>query len=321
VRDAPLLATHHPICAEDWARILEAVAFVHEHDSAAALAGTMPDLSDCDRAAVARHCRFSHAGLLVFSSDLAKAKQELEDSGLRIGAMTPSTVVRARLACRYDVPIDDIDVGILRARVDVDDDGQRELEIFLAAEPPHGDLARLAAKERAAQDEYHIAFDVRSPDEVIVRGIHTIFASRGGMELDGGGYNPHEDVTVLYFRPALPGRGARVELSVRGHWTDLLRSHRDRSAGSATRDGSDAVRWTASHDGDGDMVAASAPPPGARVPELIVGHEPAVSLLRLMAGAWTTQAIANQSGFELCGQQQLPLDSSILLTRRRSAAL
>jgi len=296
VTEVQPLDTCHPISFSDWTRIREVTAFVNGHDSTQALAEMLPDLPPGDRAAVTKHCRFSHAAVLIYSCHPADARRELADSGLRIGPMTPSSVVRERLARRYKLPAEHIEIGILRAPVGVDSDSvQREIEIFLVANPPGGDLARVAVKERDAQAESHIAFEVYSPDEVIVRGLHTIFTTRGGMECDGGGYNPYEDATVLYFRHAGPTRLrlGRLELSVRGHFAEVLRSHWERSPAppdNTPPDGADAASPT----GRTDLLAGATTPsvPGSRTPVLLAEQDPAVSLLRLMTGAWTTQAIA-----------------------------
>ncbi|MER7188314.1 methyltransferase, partial [Streptomyces hyaluromycini] len=79
---------------------------------------------------------------------------------------------------------------------------------------PGSPLEAVAADERAADHESHHAFAVTAPGRVIPAGLRTLLTERGGAVPDGGGYNNHENVTVLYFRTSahrrfelrLPGR-------------------------------------------------------------------------------------------------------------------
>jgi hypothetical protein len=87
----------------------------------------------------------------------------------------------------------------------------------------------------------------------VLHGLRTILLKHGAVA-DGGGYNPHEDGTVFYFAapPDAKAEYRRVELYVPGDHRDILDVH---------------LR---------DHHAA----------------QPAEQLLRLLTGAWTTQALA-----------------------------
>lgn len=220
--------------AADRARIGEVVGFIRDHDTDSAIGELLPGLSDTDRAAVAAHCRFTHAAVMVFPDSLSDLPADLRSCGLTVNGMTPSVVVRDRLARRYRRPAESLDVRILRAPV-----GSAEIEIFALAAGNED----IVIGERRYDDEAHVALGVADADPVVLSGLPTLLVDRGGMVPDGGGYNPHEDVTVCYFR----GRGRRLEVIAGGHHPDTLVAHRP---------------------------------------------EPATQLLRLMSGAWTTQAIA-----------------------------
>jgi len=242
----------------DRARLDEMIAFIRDHDDKKALAAILPNLSTADRAVMSRYCRFSHAALLVFPRQLAAALLDLRASGLDIGKIIPSVVVRERLCLRYGVHPEALDVGIVHAPVDGADGRQREIEIFLLTVAPGTGQDEIAAGERVHSHETHIAFEVSAPDTVILSGLRATLTGPGQMRCDGGGYNAYEDATVLYFRPASPSSRmlGRVELIVKGHHPEIVRTHRSEST-----------------------------PPQAT-------SRSAKQLLQLMTGAWTTQAIA-----------------------------
>ncbi|QIB44577.1 methyltransferase [Streptomyces aureoverticillatus] len=238
----------------DTSRLLAAVDFVKEQDTATLLPLLLPGLDGPELRALAEHCRFSHAALLVFPSDEAALRAMLTDCGL-VAALPPqpSVVVRERLAVRHRRRVAELDVGILRPAVVAADGAHRMVEVFALTVPPGSDLDAIAAAERRRQHEAHVAFEVVTPDPLVLRGLCATFA-RYGATPDGGGYNPHENGTVFYFGAAAEAKVGyrRVELYVPGDHRDVLAAHlaehRDR--------------------------------------------QPAKTLLRLLTGAWTTQALA-----------------------------
>lgn len=139
---------------------------------------------------------------------------------------------------------------------------QRAVEVFALTAPAGSAAATVAAEERAVDREAHVAFDVERPDPLVLRGLRAGFL-RYGAAPDGGGYNPHEDGTVFYF--AAPDETKtpyrRVELYARGDHRDVLAEHLDERRAYA---------------------------------------HPAETLLRLLTGAWTTQALA------VCAELRLP---------------
>ena len=253
----------------DRARIDEMTAFIGGHDDDRALAAVLPGMSPEHRAMIGAHCRFTHGALLTFPDRRSDALGDLRAYGLVPSEIQPSVVVRDRLSRRY--PLDEaLEVGIVHAPIDGDDGERREIELFLLAAGPGTDRQEIAADERTWSRETHIAFDVITPDPIVLSGLHAAITRPGHLICDGGGYNGHEDATVLYFRndAAASHLVRRLELRAAGQHPDILHAHLRESTAPETPGSRSALRG-----GDTDDA-------------------PANRLLRSMTGAWTTQAIA-----------------------------
>jgi hypothetical protein len=238
----------------DTARLRETVAFVREQDTAGLLSLLLPGLDGPELRALVDRCRFSHAALLVFPPAPETLRADLADCGLASDvAPHPSVVVRERLASRHGRLAAELDVHILRPPVPGPDGADRMVEVFALTVPPGSELAEIAEHERVQQHEAHLAFEVEHPDPLVLRGMHAIFGRHGAVA-DGGGYNPHENGTVFYFAAPADSKAGyrRVELYVPGDHRDVLAVHLQQH--------------------------------GAR--------QPAETVLRLLTGAWTTQALA-----------------------------
>ncbi|MEU2419475.1 methyltransferase [Streptomyces sp. NPDC007851] len=192
----------------DLDRIRHAADHVRDHDTEQVLAELLPGLTAEDRADVARHLGYDHTAVLVFPASLDGLRDGLRRAGLDPGPVTPSVVVRERLARRYGTALADSPVGIVQVPV-----AGRAVEIFALPVPPGSPLEAVAADERAAGHESHHAFAVTAPGRVVPAGLRTLLTERAGAVPDGGGYNNHENVTVLYFRTA---RHRRFELRLPG---------------------------------------------------------------------------------------------------------
>ncbi|MFM9679880.1 methyltransferase [Streptomyces brasiliscabiei] len=241
--------------SDDTSRLLATVDFVREQDTATLLPLLFPGLDGPELRTLVEHCRFSHAALLVFPSGEAELRALLGGCGLEaVAPPRPSVVVRERLAVRHRRPAAELDVGILRPAVVGADGEHRTVEVFALTVAPGSGLDPIAADERKQGHETHVAFDVVAPDPLLLRGLCATFA-RYGATPDGGGYNPHENGTVFYFGIAAEAKAAgyrRVELYVPGDHRDVLAAHLDEHR----------------------------------------ARQPAETLLRLLTGAWTTQALA-----------------------------
>ncbi|GAB7110643.1 hypothetical protein JCM4814A_89600 [Streptomyces phaeofaciens JCM 4814] len=238
----------------ETSRLRATVDFVKEQDTATLLPLLLPGLDGPELRTLVERCAFSHAALLVFPPDEAALDATLADCGLVVDANPrPSVVVRRRLAERHGRSAADLDVGVLRPAVECLDGALRSVEVFALTVPPGSDLDTVAAHERERQHEAHVAFEVEAPDSLVLRGLCATFG-RYGATPDGGGYNPHENGTVFYFTAPAEAKAGyrRMELYVPGDHSDVLAAHLDEH----------------------------------RV------RQPAEALLRLLTGAWTTQALA-----------------------------
>ncbi|MFF0413003.1 methyltransferase [Kitasatospora sp. NPDC004745] len=239
---------------DDETRLRQAAAFVREQDTATLLPLLLPGLDGPELWALAAHCRLAHAALLVFPPDRPTLHAQLAACGMAFDTPPiPSVVVRDRLARRHHHDPAALDVRILRPAVLGPGREPREVEVFALTVPPGSPLTRIAAHERAHQHEAHLALEVEHPDPLVLRGLCALLA-RHDATPDGGGYNPHEDATVLYFTTPTDAKAAyrRLELHVRGEHPDILATHLARHH----------------------------------------AHQPAETLLHLLTGAWTTQALA-----------------------------
>ncbi|MFE4634781.1 methyltransferase [Streptomyces sp. NPDC056773] len=255
---------------DDTARLRAAAAFVREHDSESLLPLLLPGLHGPELRALAARCRFAHTGLLLFPPDLPGLRALFADCGLDVDtASHPSVVVRDRLARRHRRDAAELDVRILRPHVPGPAGERRAVEVFALAAPAGSDLEGIAAYERARGHEAHLAFEILRPDPLVLRGLRAVLA-RHGAAPDGGGYNQHEDGTVFYFTApeASPCDYRRLELYAPGDHREVLAEHL------------------------GSPVPAPAPAPvPAPVPAPLPAPD-AERLLRLLTGAWTTQALA-----------------------------
>ncbi|MER7579625.1 methyltransferase [Kitasatospora sp. NPDC097691] len=304
---APLTTATPPMTPtppDDAARLREAAAFVEEQDTATLLRLLLPGLAGPELRALADHCRFAHAALLVFPPDEATLHAHLAACGLAPDTPAyPSTVVRQRLARRHGRGEAELDVRIVRPPVPGPHREQRTVEVFALTVPPGSDLAAIAAHERAHRHEAHVAFEVARPDPLVLSGLCSLLA-RYGAAPDGGGYNPHEDGTVLYFAtPAHATAGyRRVELHARGDHPTVLAAHLGADSTGADGAGADGAgtHGAGTHGTGAEDTAAE----GTKAGRTAAGHagadRTAEALLQLLTGAWTTQALA------VCAQLRLP---------------
>ncbi|MEU7072414.1 methyltransferase [Streptomyces narbonensis] len=250
------------LAPDDVRRLRATAQFVREQETSVLLSRVLPGLDGPELRAVADRCRFAHAALLVFPADHPGLRAALAACGLPDGAAAqPSVVVRDRLAARHALDPADLDVRILRPAAHGPSGEPRAVEVFALAVPPGSPLSALAAHERAHDHEAHLAFDVDRPDPLLLRGLRASLARHGAVA-DGGGYNPHENGTVFYFTAPTETKTdyRRMELYASGDHRDVLAEHLEEQRSAEQDTG-----------------------PESRAAE---------GLLRLLTGAWTTQALA-----------------------------
>jgi hypothetical protein len=183
----------------DLAAITDTLELVRTEDTAGVLAAAVPGLGAGIRTTIGKHARFAHAAVLVFPPDLATLLDELRALDLPDAVIMPSVVVRERLSRRHGHRLDDHELAILRVPVPGADGTPSELEIFALAVPPGSGLADIADAERARLREPHLVLEVAAADHVVLAGLRAALLDDGAMTCDGGGYNQHQDASVLCF--------------------------------------------------------------------------------------------------------------------------
>lgn len=182
---------------------------------------------------VATYCSFAHSALLVFPEAVEGVLRLLRVLGFQGNDVLPSVVVRQRLAHRYGLDPDQLDVRLTHGAVIGSDGIKREIEVFMALEGS-GLKAYMVNAERRYEFEQHLALMVSNPEVAVLEKLRAELRDVGGFLWDGGGYNPHEDPatggrTVLYFaKPVgvgLDARLCRLELKAPGHFFSLIEEH------------------------------------------------------------------------------------------------
>ncbi|MBL7499072.1 hypothetical protein [Frankia nepalensis] len=188
---------------------------------------------------ISRHCVLDHCALLIFPDDFDHALRVLPELGALPGPVVPSVIVKARLAERYRVPADSLDVRITHATLagatDVPGEPRPTIEMFMLRRSP--DLpAGIVARERGLELERHVALRLVEPDPIVIQGLRWVLREHAGFGWDGGGYNPHDGAeyggtSALYFLgwtqdPAggTPRR-QRIEIKFHGHYPDITTAH------------------------------------------------------------------------------------------------
>ncbi|KOG23918.1 MULTISPECIES: methyltransferase [Streptomyces] len=317
----PALATG--LAPDDVRRLRATAEFVRDQETSVLLSRVLPGLDGPELRAVADRCRFAHAALLVFPADPPGLRAGLAACGLSddVGSR-PSVVVRDRVAARHGLDAADLDVRILRPAVHGPSGERRAVEVFALTVPPASPLSALAVHERDHDHEAHLAFDVDRPDPLVLRGLRACLARHGAVA-DGGGYNPHEDGTVFYFAtpPGTKTDYRRMELYASGDHRDLLAEHlaerpnpeRDPESAPET-DQATAPETDQATALETDQATALETAPGTVLEtapgtvletasetdtETAPESRAAETLLRLLTGAWTTQALATCAALRL----------------------
>ena len=162
---------------------------------------------------------FVHRALLLFPETLAGGLRTLAQRGLKPAAPIPSVLVPRRLAERHGVAREACDVSITRVAGGL-------VEIFLLPTTAHALAPWMIDAERHTGFENHAAFEVDRPDEPLLERLFVLCA-RDGLAWEGGGHNPHEDSTVLYFVTPRSADAplARIELHCAGDFSALIARH------------------------------------------------------------------------------------------------
>ncbi|MFI9274095.1 hypothetical protein ACIGXM_25815 [Kitasatospora sp. NPDC052896] len=208
----------------------EAVALIRAVRIEEALAALAPGITPGQRTGLTDHCELAHTAVLLSAPSERELRAAIRSRGLTVGPCRPSTVARHRLADRYGADPEELDVSILSAPVPGPGGQRREVEIFALIVPEGSPSRRVAGPETAERNEEHLALRVLRPDHVVLGKLRAQLTGPGRMHSDGGGYNAHEDGTVLYFRTGSVGGSPlcrRLELYAPGHHPHVLAAHLD----------------------------------------------------------------------------------------------
>lgn len=264
----------HPRCLdpqdeETIGKCLSAIRFV---DIDAALADLAPELPTGARAVFHRYCRVSHVAALVFPTAETELIRELKEAEIDVTGPIPSVVVRDRLGVRYGIAPHALPVSIVHLRSNDSADDDPSVELFVLPSTSRSDWSDLKRRERDELNETHLAFAVHPLGVDAAITLHELLVNQGRMTPDSCGYNEFEDCTVLYYgiAPETPHRATarlfrRLELRIPGRCARALELHRRHQV--------------------------QLPDESATLPA-VTNPDAAVQLLRLMTGAWATQAIA-----------------------------
>lgn len=192
----------------------DTLAYAHEADTHTILTTLAPTLTEAQRTAIAAHTVFAHAACLVCPESIDALIDGLRDTGLTVDDPVDSTVVRDRLATRHGVPPASLTVKIIHIHVP---NKTGTVELFALETPPGEAVEAIAARERLERNESHVALGLDTPDDVLITGLRTLLTEHAGLTEDGGGHNPREQCTVLYFRNQSTNQ--RLELRINGLWT------------------------------------------------------------------------------------------------------
>ncbi|MEV0679175.1 methyltransferase [Actinosynnema sp. NPDC050436] len=189
------IGTRFTLGERDLRRIADAAQFVRGTTTGDALDAVLPGTD------LARHLDFTHAALRVSAPTPEDVVADLVALGVTPCEQPPGAV-------RDRPGRDDVDVRVVRGEVGCGGRGL-EISVLCGGVPGEG-------------DEPSLVFRPVGDDEVLLRGVYESLLD-AGLLADGGGYDKHEDVTVLHFRGE-----RRMELTVPGQCDPLLLRHSGR---------------------------------------------------------------------------------------------
>lgn len=136
---------------------------------------------------------FDHVAVLVFPDEVGDVVEFLTQEQVDLEPPIPSVVVRSRLARRYGLSEEDLEVTILHGRVP----GPRSagIEVFvLPKRLADGIDPGLKVRERATEAEAHAAWFA---DRDGLSDVWRFCREQLGLTPDGGGFNPYEDAAEV----------------------------------------------------------------------------------------------------------------------------
>ncbi|MGH3672368.1 MAG: hypothetical protein ACRDSH_17330, partial [Pseudonocardiaceae bacterium] len=177
----------------DYQRLLDVAGFVRRASTDSLLSEILPGpQAAAVRRAVAACCEFAHYALLVFPESVEGVLHLLRTLEFQPNDVLPSVVVRQRLAHRYGLDPDLVEVWLTHGAITSWDGVRGEIEVFMAPKG-RGLSAEMVSAERRYEFEQHFALTVHDPGMAVLEWLRSVLRDTGGFLWDGGGYNPHED--------------------------------------------------------------------------------------------------------------------------------
>jgi SAM-dependent methyltransferase len=251
----------------------------------AALSALASGLSEEARAAFRRHCRVSNVAAMIFPRSVPDLIRDFKADSIDVTCPVPSVVARDRLSIRHGVLPQSFPVSIMHLQTPGSSQGNASVELFVLESTVESKWLDFKRRERTELNETHLTFNVCTGGNAAAVTLHELLVNQGRMMPGSCGYDEFEDCTILYYSIAgdtPPGPVTRMfrclELRIPGHCAHALDLHR-RARNEQTSEISPSSSASSS---------VGAGPPAPEVPT----HDAATQLLRLMTGAWATQAIA-----------------------------
>jgi len=165
--------------------------------------------------------KFDHAAFLVISP-IDFIRDWLKQKGFGKAISFPSAIVSKRLGERYLGKGREIPTAIVKA----EKPNKRKIEIFIPQIVDKNLLDGIVQTDISQELERHFAFMPRKRiDEPALKVlVNTI--TNNGFNPEGGGINPTEGLTTLYFtREGKDGRPIRIELICQGKFEDIVKNN------------------------------------------------------------------------------------------------
>jgi len=165
--------------------------------------------------------RFDHVAILVISP-IDFVRDWLKQKGFGKAISFPSAIVSKRLGERYLEKGREIPTTIVKA----EKPNKRKIEIFIPQVVDKNLLNGIVQTDISKELERHFAFMPRKKiDEKALKSLVNMI-TKNGLSPEGGGINPTEGLTTLYFtRKGKDGRPVRIELICQGKFEEVVKSN------------------------------------------------------------------------------------------------
>lgn len=188
-------------------------------------------------AETAARVHFDHVAAFVLPDSHDDVSAALAAAGFAVRGPIPSVAVRARLADRYGVAPEKLDVRIVQGSRTAPTGERYGVEVFsLERAHAEGAVPGLPDDEQAKDEEAHVAFRLSPRKRAEFESLRALCRDAFALRPDGSAYNPFENTdsegdgrTILYFAAdhlrGAPDFPHRLELFAPGHLAESARRH------------------------------------------------------------------------------------------------